>query len=136
MTLAPSATRTRGAVLQGLAIVAAVAIGILGALGVASSIDGLPNHRATLVAKIVGGLALILVPVVRLRSIRRGVGQLLNPQADAGRLPFSFRRTKASPERKGRGRHFGAARTVRNASVIETVLLMVAVAVAVVLMRQ
>ena len=135
-TLSPSATRTRGALLQGLAIAAAVAIAVLGALGLASSIDGLPNHRATLLAKIVGGIALMLVPVFRLRSIRRGMGQVLNPESATGQPPFSFRQTRERSDRKGRARHLGAARTVRNASIIETVLLMAAVAVAVILMRQ
>ena len=131
-TLAPTATRTRGATLQGLAIGAAVAIAALSSLGIALSIDALPNRRVTLLAKLIGGSALLCIALSRWHSVQRGVNQVLQPGSGFGRLPFSFR----LPQRKGRGRHLGASRTVRNAAFLEAALLLAAVAVAVVLMRR
>ncbi len=132
--LLPSSARRRGSVLFAMVIATALAIALLTAVGIARSVHHLPDSRSTLMAKCIGGFALVLVPLFRWRSLARALPSVLTNATDGRRLPFSFR---FGAKQRGRGaKHYGNIRIVGRVTVIETVLLVMALIVAVVLMVQ
>ena len=109
-----------------MAVATAVVIAVIGTAGIVRSSD--LSARTALWAKVVGGSALLLVPILRWRSIRRAIGTIVQHRIPTRRLPLSFR-TK-------RGRHLGLSGIVGRAVPIEFGLLLGALVVAIVLMRQ
>jgi methionine-rich copper-binding protein CopC len=127
----PSSAPRRGTVLVQSALATAVAILLMSFAGIARGLKNLPTGRTSLIAKIIGGLALLAVALFRWRSLRRGVKVVLDRTDSTSKLPFSLSRKSRNEKH---GRHYGITKTVGRATLIEGILLLAALVVAVVLM--
>ena len=131
--------RDRGRILKWLAAFSVAAVLGLTIAGIVRSRD--LQRDTALVAKVIGGTALLLVAVLRWRSIRRAVNTLFGQRRPSGTADPSDKRAGANAPLpasfRARGaKHFGAAGLVQRATFIEVTLLVLTLLATVLLMRQ